>query len=245
MSQFPSFANALLATVIGGVITAWLVMKFVFKKKLILYTILTEDSLINITDEDAKQRIQLRYLTTPNQHEIIRNLYLFKIKFCNAGDSKIDAADFDPPITVEFGKNSKILDARIEQCSPRNLPISLNWKLEQLELVLGGQSVSVNRIKVPPVALNPKESFLISALVTNPEKITVEGRVSEGKFVKKENHKLVHIRARDFLFIATLIYLIGEFFPSVKSTMSFLLYWVICTFWIFSIFSLLGWVEII
>ncbi|MEA5573622.1 hypothetical protein [Calothrix sp. UHCC 0171] len=236
LSKSPDFA----AQLVVGIILLWLGMKFFVRKKIVLYKVLAEDNLLNIADENARQHIQVRYLTTENQYDVIENLYLFKIRIFNAGDVETKVSDFDPPtITVEFGKNARVLGATIEERSPRNLQINPTWAsngLEQLSRILDGQPISLNKIEVPPVQLNPRDSFVISALVTQPETIVVSGRVLGGKFAEKRNDKSRRIKVSIFflmaIFTAMFIYVIGEFFPSIRLATFFFLFGLMFIIWI-------------
>lgn len=236
LSMSPDFAAQLMV----GIILLWLGMKFFVRKKIVLYTVLAKDNLLNISDENARQHIQVRYLTTANQYDVIENLYLFKIRIFNAGDVETKVSDFDSPtITVEFGKNARVLGVSIDERSPRNLQITPIWAsngFEQLSSLFDGQPVSLNKIEIPPVQLNPRDSFVISILVTQPETIEVSGRVLGGKFAEKRNDKSGRIKVNIFflmaIFTAMFIYVIGEFFPSIRLATFFYLFWLMLTIWI-------------
>jgi hypothetical protein len=242
LNIFRDPATGSLATIIIPFLT-WLGVKVV-KKKLILYTVLSKDELLNITNEEVKQHIQVIYRNS-NQSDVIENLYLFKIRFFNAGNVETRIDDFNAPITVEFGEGARILGVNIIERCPRNLQITPNWAstgLEQLSRLFDGQPVLLDKIEIPPVALNPKDSFLISALVTQPKTTIVSGRVLGGKFKEKRNDNSENIKINILFFVAMIIYMIGEFFPSIRSAISLILYWLMFITWMLVI---LGWADVI
>ena len=88
-------------------------------------------------------------------HKPVRDVHLITVRIYNSGNVPILSADYEVPITIRFGKQSKILRAKIVNQNPVSLPILMD--------------VASDRGTIHPALLNPGDAFAVEFLVDQPD----------------------------------------------------------------------------
>lgn len=73
------------------------------------------------------------------------------VRVVNIGNTPLPASDFESPITLEFEEKSIVLDARIAETEPKDIPVQV--------------TNTANTLSITKTLLNPGDSFTCRALV--------------------------------------------------------------------------------
>jgi hypothetical protein len=102
-------------------------------------------------------------VTLDNQS--VKNLYVSSIDLINTGSKPIQTSDFDAPIKIQVGTSAKLLRAKIENTSPKDIKPSIEFNNSEL--------------KIAPLLLNPKDKMRISIISSeNSPEFTPASRIS-------------------------------------------------------------------
>ena len=128
------------------------------RRKAVSYEVLSHIPLLSWEDE-LRKRMQILFEGKP-----VEDVSLFSYKFINSGNVPIASADYEVPISVNFGENARVLTAEITQRNPDNLCIPIQIK--------GTYAVLL------PALLNPKDWIKINLLVSKASKQPrIDGRI--------------------------------------------------------------------
>jgi hypothetical protein len=117
--------------------------------------------------EIVKEKISITYAGEKAEY-----LRLIILKIVNNGDLPIIKTDFENEIQIIFNKNSKLIDAEIIQKSPEN--IDLNFKIKS------------DKILIEPCLINPKDFFIIRAILNSAEdNFFVNSRIAGIEMIKE------------------------------------------------------------
>jgi hypothetical protein len=110
--------------------------------------------------ESVKGSVKILY-----EDKLVEGIEGVTIKIQNAGSEPIQKADFDRPVTVDFGEGAQILEAEIAEKKPDET---------EADIIINESSVQLT-----PTLLNPDDFVTMSVLLTQFEKDKpdVEGRI--------------------------------------------------------------------
>jgi hypothetical protein len=134
-------------------------------RKELSYEVLWDFPLIGI--RNVEEGLQLLFKGRP-----LRNAFLFQLRLVNSGNTPIVPADFERPLSMNFGKDVILLNVEVEEANPENLKASLLVK---------NQSIVLN-----PVLLNSEDSITIRCMLSEYDgNIEVDARIAGVKKVEE------------------------------------------------------------
>ncbi len=143
---------------IVGLMLTILLFKLQRDRKKISYTVISSKPMVSVSDE-VKDRVQILFDDGP-----VNDVSLVVLKFCNSGSMPILSTEYDRPITLSFGKGSKVLDVEILSMIPSNIKTSVK--------------IDSEKIVVEPLLLNSKDSFVLKILLNNfNNEVDVDARI--------------------------------------------------------------------
>ena len=98
---------------------------------------------------------------------------LIEFEFEHRGNRAIEVSDYFAPITIQFNEDASILTASIER------------KTDEFIDPLGNNNKTIIHLK--PTDLNPKDKFVLNAIINNYKKHTIKGKIKDGFIVINEN----------------------------------------------------------
>lgn len=135
-----------------------LIYFFQQRKKSITYEILSRNQLLTVREE-LEGKLQVLY-----EGNETKDICFLVIKLTNSGNLPISSSDYELPITIKTGENSKILSASVTQKEPDGLLVELE--------------AGANLITIKPTLLNPKDSITLKILVSDFDgKISPNARI--------------------------------------------------------------------
>ena len=138
------------------------------QRKEIEYQILSSAPVINFNDS-MKGRLQILLDGKPAQ-----DVYLILVKISNSGNAPVVSSDYDRPLRLNFGKNTKILSAQIIDTTPKNLAPS--FIIEEISATDG--LTKEMQIRFKEQLLNGGDSFTVQAFVNQYDnEISIDGRI--------------------------------------------------------------------
>ena len=141
------------------------------KKKKLSYDVISNTQLLSVKDE-IQGKVKVLY-----EGNEVKKVHLLTLKFTNTGNQPISSTDYERPLTISVNDEATILTYEAIDEEPKNLGA---------ELTLSGNSITLS-----PLLLNPKDSLLIKALVSdfegNPE---IDGRINGVKSISKNRESL-------------------------------------------------------
>jgi hypothetical protein len=143
-----------------------------------------------------------------------KKICLAVVDLFNSGNQSIIKTDYEQPIKLTFGRNSKILFSEITNRKPKNLGAKI--------LFNDGKTVELTRF-----LFNPNNSLTIKTLVTNLEDVYVSCRApgieQANECISKRRH---YLTKNTFLLFTIFISLVGTIFLQPLSTNdSYFLLW--------------------
>ena len=135
--------------------------------KALNYQVLSFTPILSVKEENQGD-IQIFY-----KDNLIKNLYLITLRISNTGNVPISSKDYEKPISIFFGQDSRIFSTEIFKVYPESL--TLDSSLEE------------NKLTLAPLLLNSGDYLEIKCLVNNPnrEKVLVHGRVVGVRDIKE------------------------------------------------------------
>lgn len=118
-------------------------------RKRLSYEILSNTALLSV-EEEIKNDIQLTY-----KGKVVEGVKLLVLRIFNSGNLPIVSADYERPIGIEFGKETRVLAAEVIEKNPANLQSTI--------------SIENRVVTLYPALLNPSDSVTIKMLVTKYE----------------------------------------------------------------------------
>src|SRR5688572_11946711 len=112
--QFVGAVLALLAVVIP--ISIYLKQR---RRKTLSYIVLSSTDLLSV-QEEIKGQIKILFNDDP-----VESVRLYVIKLVNSGNTSITKDDYEHPVSIEFGKNAKVLSYEVTDKVPDNLPAEI------------------------------------------------------------------------------------------------------------------------
>ena len=126
--------------------------------KKLSYEILSNTAIMS-TEEKIKDDIQLSY-----KGKVVKDVKLLVLRIFNSGNLPVVSADYEKPISIEFGKETRVLTAEVIKKSPDNLQSTI--------------SIENQVVTLYPALLNTEDSITIKMLVTKYEKeLQVNSRI--------------------------------------------------------------------
>ena len=144
---FWQFVGVVLTLGFGGITVTLALLQHSYKG--LSYDIVSQASLQQ-GDKDLMGLLEISF-----DHKPVRDVHLVTVKIFNSGNVPILSADYEVPLTISFGKRSKILRAKIVNQNPSSLPILMD--------------VAPERGTVHPALLNPGDAFAVQFLVDQPD----------------------------------------------------------------------------
>ncbi|MBI5959066.1 MAG: hypothetical protein HY866_10050 [Chloroflexi bacterium] len=175
----------IIVAVIFGVITVVLSYRALQRKGLAY-----EDSatpLFQIGTE-AKDRIQVLFDGKP-----VKKVHAVVIRVSNTGNIAIRKNDFEVPLCFRFGDAANVIDVKVQDKKPENLPV----------ILAGSDNPSLSFVEIQSLLLNKKDTFTIKCLVANYDSLKVDGRIAEVS--KIERRELLDISAPFRIKLSTLL----------------------------------------
>jgi hypothetical protein len=123
------------------------------KKKEITFEVVSKSEIIDIS-ESVPEQIEILF-----SGKKLESLSLVRIHIANSGDVPIRKTDFERALSIDFGKNSQVLNAEIRERSPLNLIPSVSCQ---------GRIVTVE-----PLLLNSGDHFSLDSFVTCCEELPI------------------------------------------------------------------------
>lgn len=150
--------------VVIGIIA--LIITFLFwkqrQRKALSYEILSNTPLLSI-EEKIKGKLQIIF-----DGNSVENVHLIEVKLVNSGNEPIKPSDYERPINLTFGEDSRVLTSEVIETIPDNL---------KMELYTDEKSV-----KLSPILLNGGDSFTLKMIVSQfkigDDDIKVDGRIA-------------------------------------------------------------------
>lgn len=144
-------------------------------RKRLSYEILSNTALLSV-EEEVKNEIQLSY-----KGKAIEGVKLVVLRIFNSGNVPVVSTDYEKPISIEFGTETRVLTAEVIKKSPPNLQSTI--------------SIEDHVVTLYPALLNPADSITTKMLVTKYEKgLEINSRIigvsrieelHEGSFLTK------------------------------------------------------------
>ena len=104
--------------------------------------------------------------------EQIKEACIIIFKLYNAGTVSILASDFEGPVAISFGKETRILDAEVAWTRPEGIPARINFSPE--------------RFFFRPILLNPGDTVALKAIVSQAKgEFEINGRIAGIKQIQK------------------------------------------------------------
>jgi hypothetical protein len=138
------FVGALLA-LLAIAITIW-IFRLQKSRRELAFGMLSNRTVIAI-DSTMSERIQITLDGQP-----VENVHLVVFALKNTGNTPFKEDDFSRPPRIDFGRDSKILDAKITKQFPENLNASTEYDDKS--------------ILIKPLLMNSGEFFVVQALVS-------------------------------------------------------------------------------
>jgi hypothetical protein len=115
-------------------------------RKSLAYSIVSITRLLSVKTE-IKKDLQMFYKGKP-----IEQVHLVLVKIVNNGNLPVTANDFERPFSLQFKKNTQILNAEVANANPSSLQPSI--KVEEQKII------------VDPILLNSSDSVTLKLLVS-------------------------------------------------------------------------------
>jgi len=135
------------------------------RSKSISYEILSCTPLLSVKEE-IKNGLQILFNDRP-----VRQVHLVLVRIFNSGNMPIPSKDYEQPISLGFGEQSRILTAEITEKNPGDLPALIDHE--------------EGRVKLEPTLLNQGDAITLKMLVNEYDNITVEGRIVGVKKIER------------------------------------------------------------
>jgi len=164
-------------------------------RKSLSYEILSLNPLLSVENE-IKGDVQILY-----QSKTVEQVHLIVLKIINTGNMPILSTDYERPISLSFGEESKILTTEITGKNPDSLRPSA--RIEEGMIVLA------------PILLNVRDSVTLKMLVNKFGKVTVDGRIAGVREIKETEKKV--LRYYILAVGGITIQIVGFFLPSIPS----------------------------
>jgi hypothetical protein len=118
-------------------------------RKRLSYRILSNTVLLGV-EEEVKKDIQLSY-----KGKAIVGVRLLVLRIFNSGNVPVVSTDYEKPISIDLGKETRVLTAEVIKKSPPNLQSAI--------------SIEDHVVTLYPALLNPADSITTKMLVTKYE----------------------------------------------------------------------------
>ena len=171
------------------------IFHFQRKRKVLSYQVTSSSSLLSVREE-VEGKIKILYEGTP-----IWRVHLVVVRIHNSGNVPIQKSDYERPLSISFGEDSRILSAEVTETSPENLDVTIDPSEDCLIL--------------EPLLLNSRDSITLKVLVSEfRSDLEVDARIVGVKQVRCEDTRytpsLLVISAGCLLGIGGAIYEISE-----------------------------------
>lgn len=162
----------ILAVILSTLAIIISIILFVYgrKKKSLSYDIISNNPVI-LKEDTIKEKLEIFF-----NKKIVKNVYLIVLKLINSGNVPIEVKDYDEPLSISFGEDSKVLTAEISG------EISTHSTIE-------GEKVIIN-----PTLLNKEDYIKLQVLVSDYSggKIIFSGRIVGVKSIKKMTESKIY-----------------------------------------------------
>jgi len=171
-------------------------------RKRLSYEILSNAALLS-EEEEIKKDIQLTY-----KGKMVEGVRLLVLRIFNSGNLPIVSADYERPIKIEFGKETRVSTAEVIKKKPANLQSTI--------------SIENRVVTLYPALLNPTDSVTIKILVTKYENdIQINSRIIGVSKIELLHESSVMTSAVVFTSILLVIWAFGSLIWSFIFHVSF------------------------
>ncbi len=155
------------ATLIGVSAIVVSIVAYVLQRnrKLLIYEIISSTPLVSVKDE-VEGKLQIIY-----DGAEVSDVHLVVVRISNSGNVPITSNDYDRPLIVYTGVDSRILSVEVSETEPKDLKVAIN--ADETTTVL------------QPLLLNGGDSVTIRLLVTRLVGVHVDGRIVGVKDIKE------------------------------------------------------------
>lgn len=168
------FWQVAVAVAVALATAAWALWERGRRRKDLQYDVVSKAPLVSVSEE-ARGRIKVLF-----DEEPVSSVSLAIIQITNRG-SPIPSVEFESPLTVSMGADSRIMSVEVMERQPDNLGVEL--------------SVDNGRIQIEPLLLNSGDSFTFKVIGTGfADNIEVEGRIVGIKEVRSRGPELSRAR---------------------------------------------------
>jgi hypothetical protein len=168
------FWEVAVAVVVALVTAAWALRERRRRRKDLQYDLISKAPLVSVREE-ARGRIKILF-----DEEPVSNVSLAIIQIANRG-SPIPSADFESPLTVSMGADSRIMSVEVMERQPDSLDVEL--------------TVENGQIQIEPLLLNNGDSFTLKVIGMGlSDNIELAGRIVGVKTVKPRSAELARTR---------------------------------------------------
>jgi hypothetical protein len=128
------------------------------QQKRLSYEVLTNTLLVSVKEE-VESRLQILF-----DGEVVHDVRIVVIRLTNTGNVPICTSDYEVPISLDFGSDSRLLTAQTIDTSPDNLEAPI--------------TMETTKAVFAPILLNSRDSITIKVLVSGfNNQLVVGGRI--------------------------------------------------------------------
>jgi len=144
---------------LAAIIISLAIFRLQTPRRSLAYYVVTDNPLIS-EPKMLSGRVRILLGDTP-----VETPRFLVVRFQNTGRAALQRSDFDGPIRLEFSEPSDALYAVPADRDPDDRPLSVSFARDLIE--------------VAPLLLNPKDSFSVHCVLSNPRaRLTVSARIS-------------------------------------------------------------------
>lgn len=186
LSTWASWAQiiSLPVAVIAVLLSLWSV-RYSRRKKELSYS---HPIILDLVDPPAgySGRMQLLFDGAP-----VEDVSLVEVDLHNSGTVEIGPSDFVEPVTLKFGAEAEVLEARVVSAVPADLEACVQ---------IHGETVILH-----PLLLNPKDLLRLRVIGTRIKELQVNGRVTGVPQIIEKHPKVPGPTASEYLLLAVLL----------------------------------------
>ena len=101
----------------------------------------------------------------------VSNPTLVLVRMVNAGREPLRATDYETPVRIQFGKDTRVLSAEVDAVAPDNLTVDFS--------LCEAPDSRIEYVQIHPVLLNPLDEFTMKFIVAGATPtVAVSGRIA-------------------------------------------------------------------
>jgi hypothetical protein len=153
------------------------ILWWINRRKALSYQILLSKALISVVGT-AKRRIAVSF-----DGSTVEDAHLVIVKVVNTGHMPVNPGEYQMPISLLVGPQSRIVLADVVETWPAELDERFLLAGEGTSII---EKVETNRVTLRPVLLNPEEYVTVQMLVSNlTGKVVVQGHIQGVKHIRE------------------------------------------------------------